>query len=111
MFWWWIRVLTRDNGSSETDAYAFGRPTNFLDAETLAVLTHSLRAFKGAVLTVSHHEAFVRVLCNEAWDMKDGCLTVTILKEKMKVGGAMSAAKAEKTASSQNAGGDGEDEE
>lgn len=66
------------------------RPTNFLDAETLAVLTHSLRAFKGAVLTVSHHDAFVRVLCNEAWDMDQGKLTVTLLKEKLisKIGGA-----------------------
>jgi ATPase subunit of ABC transporter with duplicated ATPase domains len=70
------------------------RPTNFLDAETLAVLTHSLRAFKGAVLTVSHHDAFVRVLCNEAWDMDQGKLTVTLLKEKLisKIGAAAKAA-------------------
>lgn len=86
----------------------FDRPTNFLDAETLAVLTHSLRAFKGAVLTVSHHEAFVRVLCNEAWDMKDGRLTVTILKEKLKVGGAIVGAG--KTAQDATAeGGDGDE--
>lgn len=63
-------------------------PTNFLDAETLAILTHSLRSFKGAVLTVSHHEAFIRVLCNEAWDIKDGKLTVVTLKEKFKIGSA-----------------------
>lgn len=65
------------------------RPTNFLDAETLAVLTYSLKTFKGAVLTVSHHEAFVKVLCNEAWDMSQGKLTVTILKEKAKFGGGV----------------------
>ena len=61
-----------------------------MDAETLAVLTYSLRSFKGAVLTVSHHEAFIRVLCNEAWDMVQGRLQVTILKEKFKVGGGSS---------------------
>jgi len=64
-------------------------PTNFLDAETLAVLTFSLRSFKGALLTVSHHEAFVKALCNEAWDMAHGKLTITILKEKKKVGGGI----------------------
>ncbi|KAH9253589.1 hypothetical protein BASA81_008425 [Batrachochytrium salamandrivorans] len=63
-------------------------PTNFLDAETLAVLTHSLRTFKGAVLAVSHHEAFIRVLCNEAWDINNGKLTVVTLKEKFKIGAA-----------------------
>jgi len=61
-----------------------------LDAETLAVLTYSLKTFKGAVLTVSHHESFVRVLCNEAWDMNQGKLTVTVLKEKAtKFGGGL----------------------
>ena len=53
------------------------------------MLTYSLKTFKGAVLTVSHHESFVRVLCNEAWDMSQGKLTVTILKEKLKFGGAI----------------------
>ena len=66
-----------------------------MDAETLAVLTYSLRSFKGAVLTVSHHEAFIRVLCNEAWDMVQGRLQVTILKEKFKVGGGSSNNKTE----------------
>lgn len=60
-----------------------------MDAETLAVLTYSLKTFKGAVLTVSHHESFVKVLCNEAWDMHAGKLSVVVLKEKMKVGGGI----------------------
>lgn len=68
-------------------------PTNFLDAETLAVLTHSLRTFKGAVLAVSHHEAFIRVLCNEAWDINNGKLTVVTLKEKFKIGAAATGGK------------------
>jgi len=65
---------------------ALDEPTNFLDAETLAVLTHCLRTFKGAVLTVSHHQAFVATLCNEAWDMDQGKLEVKILRPKFKVG-------------------------
>lgn len=71
---------------------ALDEPTNFLDAETLAVLTYSLRTFKGAVLTVSHDESFVRVLCNEAWDMENGIMTQRILKEKYKVGTAIGPA-------------------
>jgi ATPase subunit of ABC transporter with duplicated ATPase domains len=46
---------------------ALDEPTNYLDNETLSVLTASLKSFRGGVVTVSHHEDFVRELCTELW--------------------------------------------
>ena len=46
---------------------ALDEPTNYLDNETLSVLTASLKSFRGGVVTVSHNEDFVRELCSELW--------------------------------------------
>jgi len=46
---------------------ALDEPTNYLDNETLAALTHALRNFRGGVITISHHEGFVNALAKELW--------------------------------------------
>lgn len=55
-------------------------PTNYLDWESIAALGAALKTFQGAVLVVSHSEAFVEALCNERWQVENG--TVAVLKER-----------------------------
>lgn len=47
-------------------------PTNNLDLESVATLAESVRAFKGAVICVSHDQFFVQTVANEAWVVNDG---------------------------------------
>ena len=53
--------------------------TNYLDNDTLAALTAALKKFKGAVLTISHHEDFVRILTKgpygSQWMLEGGIVT------------------------------------
>mmetsp|Transcript_21509 Transcript_21509/g.44843 ORF Transcript_21509/g.44843 Transcript_21509/m.44843 type:complete len:720 (+) Transcript_21509:81-2240(+) len=42
-------------------------PTNNLDLESVAALAESVKAFKGAVICVSHDQHFVEQISNEAW--------------------------------------------
>ncbi|GMI48191.1 hypothetical protein TrCOL_g2043 [Triparma columacea] len=42
-------------------------PTNNLDLESVAALAESVKAFKGAVVCVSHDQYFVEQISNEAW--------------------------------------------
>jgi ATPase subunit of ABC transporter with duplicated ATPase domains len=53
---------------------ALDEPTNYLDNDTLAALTRELKNFKGAVITVSHHEAFIAALCTQKWVVAGGKL-------------------------------------
>jgi len=55
-------------------------PTNYLDAETIAALTFALKNFRGSVLLISHHEAFVDAIANELWHLRDGKVVVESLK-------------------------------
>ena len=52
---------------SKPHLIALDEPTNYLDNDTLAALTQALKTFKGAVVTVSHNEAFVAEISNEKW--------------------------------------------
>jgi len=60
---------------------ALDEPTNYLDNDTLAALTLALKNFKGAVVTVSHNEAFVAEISNEKWIVQDGEITVVQLRD------------------------------
>jgi elongation factor 3 len=66
---------------SKPHIIALDEPTNYLDNETLFVLTKALRSFKGGVIAISHHEAFVEALCTEKWVIRDGQLAETIKLE------------------------------
>lgn len=52
-------------------------PTNYLDNDTLAALTHALKTFRGGVCTISHNEAFVANLCDEYLKVEDGEVSVS----------------------------------
>ena len=60
------------------------QPTNYLDNDTLAVLTRELKAFKGGVVTVSHHESFVAALATEKWVVNNGTIEETVVLAKSK---------------------------
>jgi ATPase subunit of ABC transporter with duplicated ATPase domains len=63
---------------------ALDEPTNYLDNDTLAALTRELKNFQGAVITVSHHEAFIAALCTEKWEVAGGKLATTTVLAKTK---------------------------
>ena len=56
-------------------------PTNYLDNDTLAALTQALKNFKGAVVTISHNEAFVQEIVNEKWVVADGEITCVQVRD------------------------------
>ena len=60
---------------------ALDEPTNYLDNDTLAALTQALKTFKGAVVTVSHNEAFVSEIANEKWIVENGEILVAQLRD------------------------------
>ena len=66
---------------SKPHLIALDEPTNYLDNDTLAALTHALKNFKGAVVTVSHNEAFVAEIANEKWIVENGEILVAQLRD------------------------------
>ncbi len=52
-------------------------PTNHLDLPSIERLEEALAAYPGALLVVSHDDAFADRLCNERWTFRDGALEVT----------------------------------
>ena len=46
-----------------------------------AALTAALKDFKGAVVTVSHNEAFVAEISNEKWVAENGSVTIVQLRD------------------------------
>jgi elongation factor 3 len=51
-------------------------PTNYLDRETVEVLSHAIRTFRGCCVVVSHSKQFVEDVCNEVWELKHGRLAI-----------------------------------
>jgi ATPase subunit of ABC transporter with duplicated ATPase domains len=48
-------------------------PTNHLDFDSIDVVEHALRTFRGTLLTVSHDRAFIESIgCDRVWDVRDG---------------------------------------
>ncbi|KOO35268.1 hypothetical protein Ctob_006459 [Chrysochromulina tobinii] len=66
---------------SKPHLIALDEPTNYLDNDTLAALTQALKNFKGAVITVSHNQAFVAEIANEKWIVEDGKITCVQLRD------------------------------
>jgi len=66
---------------SKPHLIALDEPTNYLDNDTLAALTQALKTFKGAVVTVSHNEAFVAEIANEKWIVENGEILVAQLRD------------------------------
>jgi len=66
---------------SKPHLIALDEPTNYLDNDTLAALTQALKNFKGAVLTVSHNQAFVAEIANEKWIVEEGKITCVQLRD------------------------------
>ena len=66
---------------SKPHVIALDEPTNYLDNDTLAALTQALKTFKGAVVTVSHNEAFVQEIVNEKWIVENGGITAVQVRD------------------------------
>ena len=66
---------------SKPHMIALDEPTNYLDNDTLAALTLALKTFKGAVVTVSHNEAFVAEIVNEKWIVENGGITAVQVRD------------------------------
>lgn len=50
--------------------------TNHVDLETLDSMSQALADYTGAVLMVSHNQAFLSGFCNELWVVEDGKLEI-----------------------------------
>jgi ATP-binding cassette subfamily F protein 3 len=50
--------------------------TNHVDLETLDSMSQALAEYTGAVLMVSHNQAFLSGFCNELWVVEDGKLEI-----------------------------------
>lgn len=51
--------------------------TNHVDLETLDSMSQALAEYEGAVLMVSHNQAFLSGFCNELWVVEDGKLEIS----------------------------------
>ena len=48
---------------------------------TMPFLSQALKNFKGAVVTISHNEAFVQEIVNEKWIVADGEITCVQVRD------------------------------
>jgi len=51
--------------------------TNHVDLETLDSMADALRAFRGAVIMVSHNQGFLSGFCNQLWALENGKLEIS----------------------------------
>ncbi|MBE0574253.1 ABC transporter ATP-binding protein, partial [Candidatus Dojkabacteria bacterium] len=53
-------------------------PTNNLDINTIEAITDALADFKGAIILISHNEAFIRDIgINKTYTIEDGVITLS----------------------------------
>merc|ERR1711988_1979803 len=65
---------------------ALDEPTNYLDVETVEALAKALNNFRGGILMIEPKSDFVAKICNEAWTLEDGRLTIAALEKTSKEG-------------------------
>jgi ATPase subunit of ABC transporter with duplicated ATPase domains len=51
-------------------------PTNHLDLPTVERLTAALRAYRGALLLVTHDDALARACTTRTWELDEGTIAV-----------------------------------
>jgi len=66
---WLMRVALSRILLIQPDLLLLDEPTNHLDLESLLWLEEFLRAFRGAMLVVSHDRAFLNRLVTEVWEL------------------------------------------
>jgi ATP-binding cassette subfamily F protein 3 len=63
--------------ADEPQVLILDESTNHVDLETLDTMSAALNVFQGAVIMVSHNQAFLSGFCKELWALEDGRLTVS----------------------------------
>ena len=62
--------------ADEPQLLVLDESTNHVDLETLDSMAEALRGYEGAVIMVSHNQAFLSVFCKELWVLENGRLAV-----------------------------------
>ncbi len=66
---WQMRVELAKILASSNDIILLDEPTNHLDIDSLQWLVKFLKAFKGAIILVSHDRYFVNTICNKTLEI------------------------------------------
>jgi ATP-binding cassette subfamily F protein 3 len=61
------RVAFAIMSAANPNVLILDEPTNHLDVETVEALGHSLNAYQGGVILVSHDEQLIKMVCKEMW--------------------------------------------
>ncbi len=62
--------------AAKPDILFADEPTTNLDKEHIEKLEQHLKRWTGAVVIVSHDRAFLDILCNKIWEIKDGGISI-----------------------------------
>lgn len=72
---WQMRVELAKILASENDLILLDEPTNHLDIDSLQWLVKFLRAYKGAIILVSHDRYFVNSICSKTLEIYNNDVT------------------------------------
>ena len=67
-----MRLSLAEVFSKQPHLLCLDEPTNFLDMETLDSLAAALDTYRGAVIIVSHDQAFLSRFCKDLWVVENG---------------------------------------